>query len=292
MTSAPSRRALPWYAHRHRFYRGGATLLIYAGLLALGAFVIFPFFWIVSTSLRPQAETFLIPAAWLPAHPTIEAYIAMWSARPYAHYMLNSFWVALATTTISVMIASLAGYGFSRFRLPAARPLLFFVLSTQMVPAIVVLLSYFRVVAAAGLFNTLTSLVITYTASVLPYAVWMMQGSFDGIPRELEEAAFIDGASHLGAFLRIVLPVSAPGIIATAIFCFLQAWNEFTFAYVLTSSDEKYTISVGIAHVFGEYSVAWNELMAVGMVTSIVPITLYFLTSRYLVSGLTAGALK
>jgi ABC-type glycerol-3-phosphate transport system permease component len=163
---------------------------------------------------------------------------------------------------------------------------------TQMIPGILLLITYFKVVSMVGLYNSLTALVIAYTSFVLPFSAWIMKGYFDTIPMELDEAAMIDGCSPLATFVRVALPVAVPGMTATSIYAFLLAWNEFMFAYVLTDSNSKYTISVGIAHLFGEFSVAWNELMAAGMVAAVPPIVLYMFTSRYLVSGLTAGALK
>jgi ABC-type glycerol-3-phosphate transport system permease component len=164
--------------------------------------------------------------------------------------------------------------------------------ATQMIPSILLLITYFKVVSWVGLYNTLTALVLAYTSFVLPFTTWLLKGYFDSVPIELDEAALIDGCSPLSGFLRVILPVALPGITATSIYAFLLAWNEFVFAYVLTDSSEKYTISVGIAHFFGEYSVAWNELMAAGLVAAVPPIVLYLFTSRFLVSGLTAGALK
>lgn len=275
-----------------RIWRQVGRITAYALLVALLAFVLLPFFWIISTSLKTQDQTFLVPVQWLPAHPTLLAYRDMWSHHPYTRYFLNSTIVAGTTTLIAVAASCLAAYGFSRFRFRGADWLLLVMIGTQMVPVILLLLSYFKAMSALHLFNTLTALIIAYTAYVLPYTAWILKGYFDSIPTDIDEAAMIDGCSPLTAFLRTVLPVALPGLVATAIFAFLLGWNEFTFAYVLTSTESKYTISVGIAHLFGEYSISWNELMAVGLVASIPPIILYFFTSRFLVSGLTAGALK
>ncbi len=272
--------------------RQGGPVMAYTLLAALLAFVLLPFFWIIATSLKTQAQTFLVPVRWLPVHPTLQAYREMWAHHPYTRYFLNSAIVAGVTTLVAVSASCLAAYGFSRFRFRGAEWLLLVMIGTQMVPVILLLLSYFKAMSALHLFNTLTALVIAYTAYVLPYTVWILKGYFDSIPSDIDEAALIDGCSPLTAFLRAVLPVALPGLVATAIFAFLLGWNEFTFAYVLTSTESKYTISVGIAHLFGEYSVSWNELMAVGLVASLPPIILYFFTSRFLVSGLTAGALK
>jgi ABC-type glycerol-3-phosphate transport system permease component len=265
---------------------------VYALLAVVNLFVLFPFYSMLVTSLKDSASAITVPVQWWPREPTVQAYVSMWAGRPYGRYFLNSLLVASGTTVVSVALAALAGYGFSRYRFRGASALLMAMVGTQMVPGILLLITYFKVISWLELYNTRTALVLAYTSFVLPFATWIMKGYFDTIPLELDEAATIDGCSPLAAFRRVTLPVAFPGVTATSIYAFLLAWNEFMFAYVLTDSDEKYTISVGIAHLFGEYSVAWNELMAAGMVAAVPPIVLYMFTSRFLVSGLTAGALK
>lgn len=265
---------------------------VYALLAVVNLFVLFPFYSMLITSLKDQTAAITVPVQWWPKAPTVQAYVSMWAGRPYGRYFLNSLTVASMTTAVSIALAALAGYGFSRYRFRGASPLLMGMVGTQMIPGILLLITYFKVVSVLELYNTLTALVIAYTSFVLPFATWILKGYFDTIPTELDEAAMIDGCSPLATFGRVVLPVALPGLTATSIYAFLLAWNEFMFAYVLTDSNETYTISVGIAHLFGEYSVAWNELMAAGMVAAVPPIVLYMFTSRYLVSGLTAGALK
>jgi len=265
---------------------------VYAALAVVNLFVLFPLYSMIATSIRPPSATMTVPVQWWPAAPTLDAYVNIWLGRPYGRYFLNSAAVAAATTLVSIGLAALAGYGFSRYRFRGASGLLMAMVATQMIPSILLLITYFKVVSWLGLYNTLTALVLAYTSFVLPFTTWLLKGYFDSVPIELDEAALIDGCSPLSGFLRVILPVALPGITATSIYAFLLAWNEFIFAYVLTDSSEKYTISVGIAHFFGEYSVAWNELMAAGMVAALPPIVLYMFTSRFLVSGLTAGALK
>src|SRR5581483_7641226 len=216
----------------------------------------------------------------------------MWAGRPYGRYFLNSLTVASATAAASIALGALAGYGFSRYRFRGSTGLLMGMVATQMVPGILLLITYFKVVSVVELYDTLTALILAYISFVLPFATWILKGYFDTVPTELDEAAMIDGCSPFATFRRVVAPVALPGLTATSIYAFLLAWNEFMFAYVLTDSDDKYTISVGIAHLFGEYSVAWNELMAAGMVAALPPILLYMFTSRFLVAGLTAGALR
>jgi len=266
--------------------------VVYALLAVVNLFVLFPFYSMLITSLKDQASTLTVPVQWWPKRLTFGAYVSMWAGRPYGRYFLNSLIVASMTTLISIGLAALAGYGFSRYRFRGASGLLMGMVATQMIPGILLLITYFKVVSALELYNTLTALVIAYTSFVLPFSTWILKGYFDTIPTELDEAAMIDGCTPLATFFRVTLPVAVPGLTATSIYAFLLAWNEFMFAYVLTDSNTKYTISVGIAHLFGEYSVAWNELMAAGMVAAIPPIVLYMFTSRFLISGLTAGALK
>ena len=265
---------------------------VYAMLAVVNLFVLFPFYSILITSLKDQTSTLTVPIQWWPKTLTFQAYVSMWAARPYGRYFLNSLIVASMTTVVSILLAALAGYGFSRYRFRGATTLLMGMVGTQMIPGILLLITYFKVVSMLELYNTLTALAIAYTSFVLPFSTWIMKGYFDTIPMELDEAAMIDGCAPLSTFFRVALPVAVPGITATSIYAFLLAWNEFMFAYVLTDTNSKYTISVGIAHLFGEYSVAWSEIMAVGMVAAIPPIVLYMFTSRFLVSGLTAGALK
>ncbi len=279
-------------ARRRRRTRPVGAAVVYALLAVVNVFVLFPFYSMLVTSLKDQTAALTVPVQWWPAAPTVQAYVTMWAGRPYGRYFLNSLVVAASTTAVSVVLAALAAYGFSRYRFRGALPLLMGMVATQMVPGILLLITYFKAVSRLELYNTLTALVIAYTSFVLPFATWILKGYLDTVPTELDEAALIDGCSPLGTLWRIILPIGVPGLTATALYAFLLAWNEFMFAYVLTDSNEKYTISVGIAHLFGEYSVAWNELMAAGMVAAIPPIVLYMFTSRFLVAGLTAGALR
>jgi len=292
-TAGPRPGSLPRARLRIRWGRVLADAASYFLLVVLLIFVLFPFLWIVFTALKPQTETFSFPVRILPQHPTLRAFSQLWTgSRPWGQYFTNSFAVAAATTVLAVSIAGLAAFGFSRFRFRASSTLLLFIIGTQMIPAILLLLSYFRAMSAVGLFNTLSGLVIAYISIALPYAIWILKGYFDSIPKDIDEAALIDGCSYGGVFFRVILPVALPALVAVTIYCFLISWNEFTFAYVLTSTAEKYTASVGLAQLFGEFSTSWSELMAAALVTSLPPIFLYFATSKYLVSGLTSGALK
>ena len=255
-------------------------------------FCLFPLAWMVSTSLKVFEETYVTPPTWWPAHPTLRAYGTIWSIQSFSTYFINSSIVAGITTVVSLVLASLAGYGFSRFRFPGAGSLMGFILATQMFPGVMLVIPYFLMSSKAGFFNSYQILIIAYTSFALPFCVWMLKGFFDRVPRELDEAALIDGASRFGAFVRVSLPLAMPGIVATAIFSFLVAWNEFLFAVALTSSPQMYLLTVGIASNIGQFRIQWNDLMAGAVVATVPIILLYSVLERYLVEGLTAGAVK
>ncbi len=265
---------------------------LYAALAALTVFCLFPFAWILSTALKTLAETFRMPPIWWPPHPTLDNFVKIWTIQSFGRYFVNSLIISGTTTLLSIVLASLAGYGFSRFRMPGGRIAMVGVLTAQMFPGIVLLIPYFTLASRLQMLNTYPVLILAYTSFSLPFCVWMMKGFFDGIPTELDEAATIDGCSALGAFLRVVLPLSMPGVVATAIFSFLVAWNEFLFAVVLATRETMYVVTVGIALNIGQFRIQWNELMAGAVLATVPTIILYALLERHLVRGLSAGAVK
>jgi ABC-type glycerol-3-phosphate transport system permease component len=274
---------------RSRLLRGFWT---YLALLWLVVYCLFPLAWMISTSLKPTEDTYVIPPLWIPPKPTLQSYRMILGIQNFAQYFLNSGIVSLSTTVLAMIFAGFAGYGFARFRFRGSRALMIFTLMTQMFPGILLVIPYFAVMSATGLLNTYPALVIAYTSFSLPFCTWMLKGFFDSIPAELDEAAMIDGCSRTSAFLRVILPLSAPGLVATAIFSFLVAWNEFLFAVVLTSTPDMYLVTVGIASNIGQFRVQWNDLMAASVLATLPTIILYAFLERYLVQGLTAGAVK
>lgn len=264
----------------------------YFALLWLVVYCLFPLAWMVSTSLKPTEDTYVIPPLWIPPHPTLNSYRMILGIQNFPRYFFNSSIVSFSTTVLAMVFAGLAGYGFSRFRFRGSRVLMIFTLMTQMFPGILLVIPYFSLMGAAGLLNTYPALVIAYTSFSLPFCTWMLKGFFDSIPAELDEAAMIDGCSRTSAFLRVILPLSAPGLVATAIFSFLVAWNEFLFAVVLTSTPGMYLVTVGIASNIGQFRIQWNDLMAASVLATLPTIILYAFLERYLVQGLTAGAVK
>jgi multiple sugar transport system permease protein len=267
--------------------------LISYTLLALSAiFALFPVIWMLSTSLKGEAEALSLPIRWIPQHPTLQAYIEMWTMKPFGRYFYNSFVVSGLTALLSMTLGALAGYGFSRFKIRGRTTLLAFFLSTQMISGVLVIGPYFRLLAAAELYNTLTGLIIAYVTICLPFAAWMSKGYFDSIPRELDEAGLVDGASRLQIFLRIIMPIALPGTVATLLFAFLLAWQDLLWALCLISIDAKRTVTLGVAFSVGEFVVKWPMLTAASLIGSLPTLILYLALQRFYVEGLARGAVK
>lgn len=272
--------------------RGLARLALYWQVLMIGLFSLFPTAWMFTTALKRPDETFTSPLRWVDFSPTLDNFVRMWTIQPFARYFVNSTVVSASTTVIAVVVAILAGYGFSRFRFRGDRFCMFLILITQLFPGVLLVVPYFMVASTWGLFNTYAGLILAYVSFALPFCVWMLKGFFDSIPRELDEAALVDGCSRFGAFLRVVLPGAAPGVGATALFSFFLAWTEFLFALCLTSSQSMFPVTVGIASNIGQYRILWNELMASALLSSLPGIVVFLALERHLVAGLTSGAVK
>jgi multiple sugar transport system permease protein len=273
-------------------YSRRAWLAIY-GALAVGTLLmIFPLVWMLLVSLKTEPETFAYPMTWLPQAPTLRNYANVWLLKKFGRYFLNSSIVAAVTTLLAMAVAAPAAYGFSRFRYPFGGTLQSFFLTTQMVPGILLVIPYFVMMRAAGLVNTYPSLFLIYTALALPFCTWMLIGFFHSIPREIDQAALVDGCGKFGVFFRVVLPLAAPGLAATALFAFLVAWKEYLFALALTSEDSMYVLTLGLANLFGEVRVAWNEVMAGAIIATVPALVFYAFLEKHMVRGLTAGAVK
>ncbi len=199
----------------------------------------------LSTSFKSEAEALSLPVRWIPKQFTLQAYSEMWTLKPFALYFWNSMVVSGVTAVLSTVVGALAGYGFSRFQFRGRTSLLAFFLATQMISGVLVIGPYFQILAALELYNTLTGLIIAYVTICLPFAAWMSKGYFDSIPKELDEAGLVDGASRLQIFVRIICPVAVPGTVSTLLFAFLLAWQDLLWALCLVSIDEKRTVTLG-----------------------------------------------
>lgn len=263
------------------------------GALALAAvFALFPIAWMVTVSLRPNGEIFTVPPRWLPSTPTLDAYAQLVGSSTYVRFFVNSYVVALVVTVVSLFLALLAGYSFSRFRYAGGRFLQLFIIGTQMVPPISLIIPYFLLIVSLGIYDSYPALIVTYASFCLPFATLMMTSYFDSIPLDLEEAAMVDGCTRLGSLWRVLVPLTIPGLVATGVYSFLLSWNEFLFAITLTQSEGMRTVPVGIALLMGEHAFEWNVIMALSALGSVPLFVIFIFLQRYLITGLTAGAVK
>jgi multiple sugar transport system permease protein len=265
-------------------------------LTVLTIFAVVPIYAMVSSSLKPLSEV-TSSFSWIPSPITIRPYIDMWRTVPLARYFENSVIVCTSAAALSVLIATFAAYAVSRYTFRGKRVFTIVVLSTQMFPGILFLLPLFLIFVSIGnatgvaLFGSRAGLVITYLTFSLPFSIWMLAGYFDSIPRGLDEAALVDGAGPLRALFRVIIPAAFPGIVTVAIYAFMTAWGEVLFASVMTN-DTTRTLAVGLRDYSTQNDVYWNQIMAASLVVSIPVVVAFLALQRYLVSGLTAGAVK
>lgn len=256
-------------------------------------FLIFPLYWMLLTSFKDNSVLFKLPPEWWPSEPVMDHYRKLFADGVFLGYYRNSLLVCLSTTAITLLAAMFAGYGFSRFEFKFKSLALFSILSTQMLPVVSLLIALYTMYNKYHLLNTRAGLILALTTSCLPFSIWMIKVFFDHIPVDLEESAKIDGASRFGILFRIVLPLTKPGLLSIGIYSFILSWDDFLYSLTLINKDELRPLNAGIAiRYIGELSYDWSSIMTV-CVTSIVPISLLFLFfQKYMVSGLTAGAVK
>jgi multiple sugar transport system permease protein len=268
-----------------------------AFLLFILIFTAMPMAWMVLTSVKSQFAAMQYPPQWWPAEPTLQNYIKLLDpsnsvGEEFLRYFLNSLYVSTATTIIGVAVAIPAAYAFSRFRFPGRTFLFFSVLLRNMFPAVVFLMPLFLLMRWLGLVSTHYSLILTYLTFGLPLSIWLLKGFYDNIPIQLEQAARIDGATRFQAFFLIVMPLSSPGIIATAIFSFIGAWNEYVYAVTFLNNKDRLTLPVGIQRYFTEFATDWPGLMAATFLMSVPVVVLFLVLQKYFVRALTEGAVK
>ncbi|NGM15063.1 carbohydrate ABC transporter permease [Verrucosispora sioxanthis] len=265
-------------------------------LTLLAGFVLVPLYAMVSSALKPLRD---VQGAftWWPRHPTLQAFVDMWSTVPLGRYLLNSLLVASVAAIFSVSVAIFAAYAVSRYRFRGRQVFSVTVLSTQMFPGILFLLPLFLIYVNLGnatgiaLYASRTGLIITYLTFSLPFSIWMLVGYFDSIPRGLDEAAQVDGAGPLRTLFQVVLPAAVPGVVAVTVYAFMTAWGEVLFASVLTNEDSR-TLAVGLQGYSTQFNVYWNQVMAASLVVSVPVVAGFLALQRFFVAGLTAGAAK
>lgn len=269
-----------------------AYVLRVAIALVLLLVTLFPMYWIVISSFKTNLETHSVPVTFLPAEWSLDAYREIFERRDFGHYLNNAMIVSVATTLWGVGVAAWSGYGFARYNFRFKAALMAFVLIAQSFPRILLVIPYFDMANRFGLKDTYLGLILAYSTFIQPLCLWIMKEYFEQIPRELDEAALVDGASPYRAFWDIILPLARPALGATAIIGFLTAWNEYEFALVLTSSERVRTISVAIASFIGEFTTEWNQVMAAAAVGTIPVVIVFLFFQKQLMHGLTGGAVK
>lgn len=271
---------------------GLQRLAVYLGILGWLLFALGPYLWMLITSLKPSNELHLFPVRYLPSEVTFDAYRLLLTTTQFSRYFLNSSIVAFGTVVLTTTAAVVAAYALSRFKIPGKQYILIGLLITQLIPAVLLVVPLFLSLRSVGLLNTWWGIIIVHSAFAMPFTTWLMTGFLDALPKELDEAALIDGCSYFGAFRWVIAPLLAPGIAASATYVFIYSWNEFIYALTFTSSDAARTLPVGLHNFIGEFIIRW-DLLTAGGVISVIPTVLFFmLVQRHLISGLASGAVK
>jgi len=255
--------------------------------------VAFPLLWMILTSVKQQSELFQIPPTFLPEMITFEHYFTLINETPFLTYFRNSLVIALATTCVVIVIATLGAHSLARFSFPGRERLAQLVLFTYLLPSVVLIIPLYLLMVQLGIANTLFSLTLAYTTFALPFALWLLRSFMLGIPQDLEAAALVDGASRMEAFFDVILPQALPGIISTALFSFILAWNEYLYAMVLVTTEEIRPLTTGVMNMLiTSYNIEWSLLMAASVMMSLPVIVGFALLQKQLTRGFGAGGVK
>ena len=277
---------------RNRTRRQILSVITHAFLILCCIMTVYPILQIVTVSLRPSDQLYSTSLALIPKHATIKAYYRILFEKDFLIWMRNSFLIAITVTLFGVTLASTTAYAFSRYRFPGWRAGLYAFLLTQLFPATMLMLPLYVLMKAFHLLDTFTGLVVAYTATALPFCVWTLRGYYDTIPVELEQAALIDGCTPWQAFTRVTLPLAAPALAITALFSFMTAWSEFLIARIIVSSQELYTLPLGLESLAGVFQTEWANYAAGSLLVCIPVMALFIGLNKYLVSGLSLGGVK
>jgi multiple sugar transport system permease protein len=260
---------------------------------AIVLIVIFPLIWMILTSVKPQTELFRIPATFWPESITFEHYRTLLEKTLFLKYLRNSVILSVSTTVLVIAVGVLGAYSLSRFAYRGRERLAVLVLFTYLLPSVVLVLPLYLMMVRAGIANSLFSLVVAYTTFALPYALWLLRSFMASMPEELEWAALVDGASRMGAFFDVVLPQALPGIVSTALFTFIVAWNEYFYALVLVNTDEARPLTTGvITMLVTSFNIEWSLLMAASVAMSLPLIVIFVFLQGYLVKGFAGTGVK
>jgi len=269
-----------------------SRLWVIVGLALGSTFAAFPVVWMISSSFKKNSEIFAYPPSLLTDGFSADAYLSILTDPDKLRFFENSYFVALSVTALTLAVAVLAAYAFSRYEFAGRKSLNLIILSVQAVPPITLLIPFFSLIVTLGLYNTYQGLILTYMVFTLPYAIIMMTAYFNTLPKELDEAAKIDGASPLKILTRVILPISVPAMVSVGTYTFMIAWNEYLFALTLTRTEDMRTVPIGIQLLMGQMSYEWNEMMAMSVLGALPILLLFLFFQRYFIGGLTAGGIK
>jgi len=269
-----------------------ARIVVLVSLVLGAIFAAFPIIWMLSSSFKSNTEIFEYPPRLITENFSFGAYSTIISDPVKVRFFINSYVVSLSVTVLTLVTAIFAAYAFSRFEFRLKPALNVIIVSVQAVPPITLLIPYFGLMVALKLYNTYPGLILTYMVFTLPYAIVMMTGYFNTLPRELDEAVKVDGGRTITALWRVLVPISIPGIVSVGIYTFMIAWNEYLFALTLTKTQDMRTVPIGIQLLMGQHSYEWNEMMAMSILGCIPILFLFLFFQRYFIGGMSAGAVK
>lgn len=271
---------------------GIRKILVIVALLAGALFAGFPVLWMLASSFKSNTEIFAYPPRLISESFSFEAYRAVLTNPEQRRFFFNSYLVSILVTILTLIVGILGGYSFSRYNFKFKHQLNLIIIGVQAVPPITLMIPYFGLIVALKLYNTYWALILTYMVFTLPYAIIMMTGYFNTLPRDLDEAVMIDGGSSSVALWRVLVPISLPGIVSVGVYTFMLAWNEFLFALTLTRTNEMRTVPVGIQLLMGQHSYEWNQMMAMSVLGSLPVLILFLIFQRYFIAGMSAGSVK
>jgi arabinogalactan oligomer/maltooligosaccharide transport system permease protein len=267
-------------------------LLIHVVLIIVCAIAVYPALRILSVSLRPGDRLLSTDLAIIPKDATFENFKRLFTEKDFLLWVWNSLIITITTATIGVIIASASAYAFSRWKFPGRNAGMVFLLSTQMIPAAMMMVPIYIIAAKLQLINTYRGLALAYSVTSVPFSVWILKGYYDTIPRELEEAAMIDGMSQMGTFYRIMLPLAAPALAIAFLFNFMNAWNDYMLARIMLQKREMLTWTLGLFRLQDQFQTEWGMYAAASLLITLPVGALFFYSSKWLVSGLTLGSVK
>jgi N,N'-diacetylchitobiose transport system permease protein len=262
------------------------------GLLVF-AVMVFPVFWMISTAFKPTDEINSFTPTWIPLHPTLAHFRNALAQPNFWVDVKNTIIIVLVSVAIAMVLAFLAAVALAKYRFTGRKLFIVLMIGVQMLPGVGLIIPLYVLLARIHQTGTLTGVIVVYVSAVLPFSVWTLRGFLIGIPQELEEAAMVDGSTRLGAFVRILLPLVAPGLVATSVFAFITCWNEYIFARVLLNNQTKQTITVWLSYFFGsQRATDWGALMAASTLIAIPVVIFFLIVQRRIAFGLTAGAVR